>query len=73
MADIAVNNSSFRAVAVYAANDQVKRLSIFWQLWFFPVDSSSLVLVRDRNVILDHNINRGRGNGGRSLVNRSLF
>ena len=62
MAYVAVKSFKFRLVVVYAPIFAAERASLFRRLASFPDDSKRLVLMGDRNAILDHKIDCvGRG------------
>ena len=58
VADVAVKSFKFRVVAVYVPNIIAERTSFFHRLAPFLDDSKRLVLMSDRNAILDPKINR---------------
>ena len=62
VADVAVKSFKFRLIAVYAPNIAVERVSFFCRLAPFMDDSKQLVLMGDRNAILNPKIDKvGRG------------
>lgn len=66
VADIAVKSVSFQIVAFYAPNDREEHVSFLAQFRLLLVDSLHLVLLGDRNTILDTKIDTGRGANGKS-------
>ena len=58
VADVAVKSFKFRLVAVYASNITAERVSFFRRLAPFLDDTKRLVLMGDRNAILDPKIDK---------------